>query len=183
MPSLLRDRLVQVQDHAGHRGVGGQFGCDRAARSRAPRRRRAASAPQPRSCSVVGQVALEASPAGSSSRAGRGVRASAPAGRPESTAPASVPPCCMTSLGQHPRRLDEGHVVHQVQRLQRRVGARLADRRRFRGRRHRRSSSPAAPRSASRRCTGCGGRGPRRGRACNSVSGQFLPQSRRAGTA
>ena len=40
---------------------------------------------------------------------------------------ASSPPSRHHALRQHARGLDERHVVHQVERLQRRVGARLAD--------------------------------------------------------
>ena len=55
------------------------------------------------------------------------------------------------------------HVVHQVERLQRRVGRRSGGRRSSRGSGRRSSPSSAAAPCASRRCRGCGDRGPRRG--------------------
>ena len=97
------------------------------------------------------------------------------------------------AFGQHPLGqlaggLDVGRVVQQHQGLQRRVGAGPARRCRPRGRARRRSPSPAAGRSASRRCTGCGDRGRRRGPARTSARSSHRrrpvpPRAPPAGTA
>ena len=89
--------------------------------------------------------------------------------------PPSSPRC-----GEPARGLDEGDVVQQVQRLQRRVGARLADHARLAAGGVEGASCPAARPCASRTCTGCGGTGPRRVSVHVLVAvGQLLPQPRR----
>ena len=139
--SFLRDRLVQVQDQAG------DAPCRPPVR---PRRacRRAAIRPDVRQLPrrlgiglVVVEIARERVAQQARSSRGVGGARRGQAERQCRSARRRSPPSFIMRSASLRAASTIRHVVHQVQRLQRRVRARLADRRRPRARRRRRSSS------------------------------------------
>ena len=179
--SVPRDRLVQVQDHAGDARPGGQLGGVDVLRRRARRRRPAASSPPSASGAYsvrcfVEQLRQHLRLLGRRRRARGALRT------PRRSAPsASLPPSRDDPLGEDAGRLDVGRVVQQHQRLLRRVRPRPLARCTPRGSGRRTPAGSGAGTSAASRCTARGGTGRRPCRSATRASGSSARPSSPAG--
>ena len=179
---LLGDRLVEIED----RRATVVHAASSAASSRASR------GDSPTATSLAAAAAILAERVEAAARGGfcstpvslprRLARGRQAEGVGDARSTSSAPPSSRHALRQRPRRLDVGRVVHQHQRLQRRVGAARAAPCTSRGRGRRTSPATAAAPSASRTCTSRGGTDPARGSARTSAprSPRRMPSPPRA---